>query len=224
MTPLPIAVLISGQGSNLGAILAAIDAGRCNARVRAVISDRDSAAGLESARARGIATAVVRLKDFGSREQWDAALAAAVAEYAPGLVVLAGFMKLVGPAFITRFRSAVINVHPSLLPLFPGTDGPAQALRAGVRVSGCTVHLVDSGVDTGPIIAQAAVPVLASDDADALHHRIQRAEHRLLPAVIDNIARGAIELAPQIRVAAHCFDEGAMLCSPAVSGDSNVSK
>lgn len=222
--PLPIAVLISGKGSNLAAILASIDAGRCDAQVCAVLSDRDSAAGLELARKRAIRTAVVRLKDYPSRETWDAALTAAVAEDRPALVVLAGFMKLVGPTFIERFRACVLNVHPSLLPAFPGTDGPAQALRAGVRVSGCTVHLVDSGVDTGPIVAQAVVPVLPADDAESLHQRIQRAEHRLLPAVIDAIARGVIELGPEIRAAQRCFDEGAMLVSPALLRDSSASK
>ena len=216
---LPIAVLISGTGSNLGAILAAIENGRCDARVCAVLSDRDSAAGLALAQSRGIATAVIKLKDYENRERWDAALAEAAAAYEPSLIVLAGFMKLVGKAFIERFPSRVINVHPSLLPLFPGTDGPAQALRARVRVSGCSVHIVDSGVDTGPIVAQAVVQVLPADDADRLHLRIQGAEHRLLPAVIDAIARGAIELSPSLRIAEPCFDEGAMLVSPALFGD-----
>jgi phosphoribosylglycinamide formyltransferase-1 len=108
-------------------------------------------------------------------------------------------------------------VHPALLPLFPGIDAPAQALRAGVRVSGCTVHVVDSGIDTGPIIAQAVVPVLPGDDAEQLHQRIQRLEHRLLPAVIDGIARGRIELGAEVRVAPGCFDADAMLASPAIS-------
>jgi phosphoribosylglycinamide formyltransferase-1 len=187
--------------------------------VCAVLSDRESAAGLALAQSRGIPTAVVKLKDYETRERWDAALAEAAAAHEPSLVVLAGFMKLVGKAFIERFRSRVINVHPSLLPLFPGTDGPAQALLARVRVSGCSVHIVDSGVDSGPIVAQAVVPVLPADDADRLHRRIQGAEHRLLPAVIDAIARGAIALSPTLRIAEACFDEGAMLVSPALFGD-----
>jgi phosphoribosylglycinamide formyltransferase-1 len=217
---LPIAVLISGKGSNLAAIFSAIDAGQCAARVCAVLSDRESAEGLELARARGIATAVVKLKDYPSRERWDAALADAVAAHEPGLVVLAGFMKLVGAAFIERFCSRIVNVHPSLLPAFAGTDGPAQAVRAGVRVSGCTVHLVDGGIDTGTIIAQAVVPVLPADDVDRLHQRIQRAEHRLLPAVIDAVARGAIELGTTIRVEQDLFDAHAVLVSPNLHGDS----
>jgi phosphoribosylglycinamide formyltransferase-1 len=216
---LSIAVLISGKGSNLGAIFDAIEAGRCHARVCAVLSDRESAEGLELAKARSIATAVVKLKDYENRERWDAALADAVAAHDPSLVVLAGFMKLVGRAFITRFTSRVINVHPSLLPAFAGTDGPAQAVRACVRVSGCTVHVVDSGIDTGPIIAQAVVPVLPADDAAALHLRIQRAEHQLLPQVIDAIARGAVELGSTIRIAGACFEDGAMLMSPTLARD-----
>ena len=132
----------------------------------------------------------------------------------PALVVLAGFMKLVGAHTIARFPSRIINIHPALLPSFPGAQGPADAIAAGVRVSGCTVHVVDSGVDSGPIIAQAAVPVLPDDSADRLHERIQRVEHRLLPAVIDAIARGAIELAPAVRIAPASFAADAFLFSP----------
>jgi phosphoribosylglycinamide formyltransferase-1 len=118
---------------------------------------------------------------------------------------------------IARFPGRIINVHPALLPLFPGIDGPAQAVRAGVRVSGCTVHVVDSGVDTGPIIAQGVVPVLPGDDADRLHRRIQQLEHRLLPAVIDGVARGRIELGAEVRIAERWFDPAAMLASPALA-------
>jgi phosphoribosylglycinamide formyltransferase-1 len=216
---LPIAILISGTGSNLRAILEAADAGRCDVDVRAVISDRESAKGLDLARGRSIPTRVVKLKDFADRAQWDIALTQTVAEHAPSLVVLAGFMRVVGQAMIARFPGLIINVHPALLPLFPGTDGPAQAVRAGVRVSGCTVHVVDSGVDTGPIIAQAVVPVLPGDDADRLHERIQRLEHRLLPAVIDGVARGRIELGSEVRVAERWFDPAAMLVSPAIAAE-----
>jgi phosphoribosylglycinamide formyltransferase 1 len=216
MNPLPLVVLISGTGSNLAAILQAIDARRCAAEVRAVISDRASAKGLELARQRTIPTAVVALKEFADRERWNEALAQAIAEHEPALIVLAGFMRVVNATVIDRFPNRIINVHPALLPLFPGHDAPTQAVRAGVRVSGCTVHVVDSGVDTGPIIAQAVVPVLPDDDDDSLHRRIQIQEHRLLPAVIDGIAHGHIELLPKVRVAARCFDEGAMLASPAL--------
>jgi phosphoribosylglycinamide formyltransferase-1 len=211
---LPIVVLISGAGSNLRAVLAAIDERRCDARVIAVISDRDSAKGLELARARGIETAVVKMKDFASRELWDEALTRAIASYDPALIVLAGFMKLLGMHTVARFPRRIINIHPALLPLFPGAHGPADAIAAKVRVSGCTVHVVDSGVDSGPIIAQAVVPVLPDDDGERLHQRIQRVEHRLLPAVIDAIARGVVALAPEVRIAEACFDADALLLSP----------
>jgi phosphoribosylglycinamide formyltransferase-1 len=213
---LPIVVLISGTGSNLEAILRAIDAGRCAAEVRAVISDRESAKGLELARQRGIPSAVVKLKDFPDRAQWNVALAIAVAGFAPELVVLAGFMRVVAAPFIERFPFRIINVHPALLPSFPGTDAPAQALRAGVRVTGCTVHLVDRGIDTGAIIGQVAVPVLPDDDEQRLHERIQRAEHRLLPAVVDGVARGRIVLGSSIRHTDSAWDESAVLSSPKI--------
>jgi phosphoribosylglycinamide formyltransferase-1 len=211
---LSLTVLASGKGSNLGAILAAIDAGRCDARVHKVISDRSDAGALDLAGQRGIATAVVKLKDFGSRAHWDSALLDAVATPAPDLVVFAGFMRLVGAAMVTRFASRIINVHPSLLPLFPGSDAPAQAIAARVRLSGCTVHVVDRGVDSGAIIAQAAVPLLPDDDAPRLHRRIAVAEHRLLPAVIDGIARGCIELGAQVRIDPAWFSPDGILCSP----------
>jgi phosphoribosylglycinamide formyltransferase-1 len=210
---LPIVVLISGSGTNLAAVLDAIASGRCDAEVRAVISDRSSARGLERARTAGIASRVVRIADFADREQWNLGLADAVAGYEPQLVVLAGFMRVLGAAFIERFAGRIINIHPALLPLFPGTDGPAQALAAGVRVSGCTVHVADAGIDTGAILAQAVVPVLDGDDPERLHQRIQAAEHKLLPAVIDAIARGDIALAGGVRIAARCTDESAVLTS-----------
>ncbi len=190
---LKLAVLISGAGSNLRAILGAIDEERCDAEVIAVLSDRD-ADGLAQATDRGIPTAIVRPKDHVDRAAWDAALAAKVASFAPDLVVCAGFMRIVGPNMIAAFTHRIVNVHPALLPSFPGTDGAAQAIAKGVRIAGCTVHLVDAGVDTGPILAQAAVPVLPGDDAHSLQARIQIHEHRLLPAVIDAVARGTILL------------------------------
>lgn len=187
-----LVVLVSGRGSNLKAIARAIASGACRASIAAVISDRHSAEALAFATEQGIATAVLRPKDFADKAAWDAALAEAIAGHAPDLVVLAGFMRIVGPAMLARFPYRIVNVHPALLPAFPGTDGPAQAIAKGVRLSGCTVHLVDAGVDTGPILAQGAVPVLPADDAASLHARIQTVEHRLLPFVIDAIGRGAI--------------------------------
>jgi phosphoribosylglycinamide formyltransferase 1 len=168
--PLSLLVLVSGQGSNLRALWEAIDAGRCAARVRAVVSDRPE------------------------RTAWDAALCAELTRHGADLIVLAGFMRILGGAVLARFGGRIINVHPSLLPAFPGVNAPAQALAQGVTLSGCTVHLVDAGVDSGPILAQAAVPVLAGDDATTLHARIQTTEHRLLPAVVHAVATGRLRL------------------------------
>jgi phosphoribosylglycinamide formyltransferase-1 len=196
VVPLRIAVLASGRGSNLRAIFAAIDAGRCAARVVGVVSDRPSAQALALAEERGVPTAVVPLSSKHERGAWDVRLAETVAALEPTVVVLAGFMRIVGPAMLARFPGRILNVHPSLLPAFPGTHAPAQALAAGVRITGCTVHVVDAGVDSGPILAQGAVPVLPGDDVSRLHARIQRVEHRLLPAVIDAVARGDVALHP----------------------------
>lgn len=211
-----LVVLVSGRGSNLRAIQAAIDSGRCRALIRGVVSDRGEAEALRFAAEKGIPTAVVRPKDYESRAHWDAALAKTVAEFEPNLVVLAGFMRIVGPAILSRFPDSMLNVHPALLPAFPGADGPAQAIAKGVRLSGCTVHLVDAGVDTGPILAQAAVPVLPTDDASALHARIQVEEHRLLPAVIDAIAKGWIIPGSQPAFSAQCPFGAGTLVSPTI--------
>lgn len=191
---LPLAILISGTGSNLRAIHAAIRAGLCDAEITAVVSDRADAQGLQFAAGHGIPTRVVRMRDHSDRTLWDRALATAVAEFQPRLVVLAGFMRIVGAAFIERFEHRIINVHPALLPLFPGVDAPAQAVAARVPLSGCTVHVVDAGVDTGPVLAQAVVRVPSGGTAQALHQRIQVAEHQLLPRVIDAISRKQILL------------------------------
>jgi phosphoribosylglycinamide formyltransferase-1 len=212
--PLRLVVLASGHGSNLLALADAIAAGRCAARITAVVSDRPRAPALALAAERGLATAVVRPRDHADRAAWDAALAGAIAAHEPDLVVLAGFMRLVGAPVLARFGGRLVNVHPSLLPAFPGLDAPAQAVRAGVRLSGCTVHLVDAGVDTGPILAQAAVPVHPDDDGDALHARIQRVEHRLLPRVIDAVATGRIALGPPPRPVAPFDPDDAELVSP----------
>ncbi len=189
-------VLASGRGSNLRAICQAIDEGRCEARIVGVVSDKRSAAALEFAEARGIPTRVVPLKKGDDRDQWNAELAHQVVALGPELLVLAGFMRILGSPFLERFPGRIINVHPALLPSFPGHDAPKDALEGGVRISGCTVHIVDDGVDTGPIIAQAAVPVLQDDTPETLHARIQIQEHRLLPEVINRIALGEIELNP----------------------------
>lgn len=193
---LPLVILISGTGSNLRAIHASIRAGHCDAKITAVVSDRADAQGLKFAAEHEIPTRVVQMRDHPSRAHWDAALADAVAEFQPQLVVLAGFMRIVGAAFIERFEHRIINVHPALLPLFPGVDAPAQAVAARVPISGCTVHVVDAGVDTGPVLAQAVVRLSSQERAQSLHQRIQVAEHQLLPRVIHAISRKQILLGP----------------------------
>lgn len=171
-----IVVLLSGSGTNLQALLDADDLG---GDIVLVVSDRPGAGGLERARAAGVPTAVVAPADHPDRPCWEAALREVVAAASPDLVVLAGFMRILSGAFVTRWP--VINVHPSLLPAFPGAHAPRDALAWGAKVTGCTVHLVDEEVDHGPIIAQEAVPVEPGDDETSLHRRIQAVEHRLLP-------------------------------------------
>ena len=208
-----VVVLVSGRGSNLRAICAAIDAGTCDANVVGVVSDRRNAAALEFAKGRGIPTKTVSLRKGDDRDAWNESLADEVATLNPELVVLAGFMRVLGAPLLERFPGRIINVHPALLPSFAGHSGPQDALDGGVRISGCTVHVVDAGVDTGPILAQAAVPVLADDTADTLHARIQVQEHQLLPRVIHQIALGAITLDP-LTVSTPVADPDRSLCVP----------
>ena len=163
------------------------------------------------------AAAVVSPKAHESREAWDAALAARVGASEAQLVVLAGFMRIVGKAMLERFPNRIVNVHPALLPSFPGAHGAEEAIAKGVRIAGCTVHLVDAGVDTGPILAQAAVPVLPGDDAKTLHARIQVHEHTLLPAVIDAIARGGVVLGDRPIWKEVLWHTGESLVSPPIS-------
>jgi phosphoribosylglycinamide formyltransferase-1 len=208
-----VVVLVSGRGSNLRAICNAIDTGTCDANIVGVVSDRKKAAALGFAQERGIPTRIVSLRKGDDRDAWNESLAEAVAALKPNLIVLAGFMRVLGPPLLERFRGRIINVHPALLPSFAGHNGPQDALDGGVRISGCTVHIVDAGVDTGPILAQAAVPVLANDTADTLHARIQVQEHRLLPRVIHQIAIGAIALDP-LSVSTPVADEAQSLTVP----------
>ncbi len=194
MSVLRVAVLVSGGGTNLQALLDAAAAGDLPARIVRVVSDRRSAVALERARGAGVPTRVVRPRDFAERAGFDAALAAALAESGADLVVHAGFMRIVGPAYLAAWSGRCVNVHPSLLPAFPGLDAPRQALEYGVRYSGCTVHFVDEGVDTGPVILQEPVPVHPDDTPETLHRRIQQAEWRLLPAAVRLIAQGRLRL------------------------------
>jgi len=192
--PLRLGVLVSGSGTNLGAILAAVHAGKLDADVRVVISNKLAAGGLERARAAGVPAVAIPHAGFASRELFDEALVACLCEHDVEWVVLAGFMRVVTPVLLDAFPRRVINIHPALLPAFPGVDGPGQALAYGVKVAGCTVHLVDAGVDTGPVIAQAAVPVLEGDDRDRLAARILEQEHALLVEVIGWLSQGRLRV------------------------------
>ncbi|WP_062380480.1 phosphoribosylglycinamide formyltransferase [Demequina pelophila] len=183
-----VVVLASGAGSTLAALLAgAGDA--AGYRVAAVVSDRDDAGALAHARAAGVPTAVVRLADFPDRATWDAALARAVASFTPDLVMLAGFMRLVGDAMLAAWGGRMLNTHPSLLPAYPGAHAVRDALAGGAKVTGCTLILVDAGVDTGPIVAQAAVEVRQNDDEAGLHARIKAVERALVVDTLGRLAR-----------------------------------
>jgi phosphoribosylglycinamide formyltransferase-1 len=185
-----IGVLISGRGSNLQAILDATRDGRLDARVAVVISNRDDAAGLRRAQEAGVETCVLSHRDFPSRDTYDGALVDVLRAHAVDLVCLAGFMRLLSPAFVDAFPRAILNIHPSLLPSFPGLDAQKQAIEHGVKVSGVTVHFVTADLDAGPIVLQAAVPVLPGDTAHTLASRILVEEHRLYPEAIRLVLAG----------------------------------
>ena len=189
---LRIVVLISGRGTNLQAIMAAIADGSLPADLRAVVCNEPGAAGMARARQAGYETVVVRHCDFSTRERFDAALADAIDAFDPELVVLAGFMRVLTPGFVRRYAGRLINVHPSLLPDFPGLDTHARAIAAGTPVHGATVHFVTEDLDGGPIIVQARVPVLAEDDPDTLAARVLAQEHVILPQAIRWFAQGRI--------------------------------
>ncbi|MFF2845016.1 phosphoribosylglycinamide formyltransferase [Streptomyces sp. NPDC058001] len=195
-----LVVLVSGSGTNLQALLdavAALGAEAYGAEIVAVGADRAGIAGLERAERAGLPTFVCRVKDHPTREAWDRALAEATAAYEPDLVVSAGFMKIVGKEFLARFGGRFINTHPALLPSFPGAHGVRDALAYGAKVTGCTVHFVDDGVDTGPIIAQGVVEVRDEDYADegaALHERIKEVERTLLVDVVGRLARDGFSI------------------------------
>jgi phosphoribosylglycinamide formyltransferase-1 len=189
---LPLGVLVSGSGTNLQAILdAASEAGAAFA-VRVVISNRPRAAALQRAVAAGVPSLAVSHRRFADREEFEAALIEALVSHGVEWVVLAGFMRLLTPHFLRAFPERVINIHPSILPAFPGVHAQRQAIEHGVKISGCTVHFVDEGTDTGPIIGQAAVPVLATDTEESLATRILEQEHRLFPAVLQLLAEGRV--------------------------------
>jgi len=192
MTAKKIVILISGRGSNMEALLDA----KLPARVAAVISNNPQAKGLATAQKRGVTTAVVDHRSFPDRAAFDAALAAEIDRHRPDLVALAGFMRITTEPFIERYRGRMMNIHPSLLPAFPGLHTHRAALAAGVRIHGCTVHFAAPVVDAGPIIAQAAVPVLPGDTEELLAARVLKEEHRIYPEAVRGFLEGRIRLGP----------------------------
>jgi phosphoribosylglycinamide formyltransferase-1 len=194
MAKLRLGVLVSGGGTNLQAILDAVARGELDAEVRVVISNQPGARALERAEKAGVATSVISHREFPDRAAFDARLVARLREADVTHVVLAGFMRLVTPVLLDAFPWRIINIHPALLPAFPGVHAQRQALAYGVKVSGCTVHFVDSGTDSGPVIAQATVPVLDGDTEESLAARILVEEHRLLVAVLAAVAAGEVRV------------------------------
>jgi phosphoribosylglycinamide formyltransferase 1 len=204
-----LVIIISGRGSNMEAI---VNAG-LPGKVAAVISNRAEAQGLDTARRLGVPTRVVDHRHFPDREAFDAELERRIAEHEPDLVALAGFMRILTPGFVAQFRGRLINIHPSLLPAFPGLDTHARALEAGARIHGCTVHFVTDAVDHGPIVIQAAVPVLPNDTEEALAARVLEQEHRIYPQAIRWFLQGRLHLdgnrvevrdAPPAGLVLHC--------------------
>jgi phosphoribosylglycinamide formyltransferase-1 len=193
MTNKTIGVLISGRGSNLQALIDAQQRGELGGEIGLVLSNVETAPGLERARRAGIPTAVRSHRSL-TREEYDAVLVGVLREHGVELVCLAGFMRLLSPVFLRAFPGRVLNIHPALLPAFPGLHAPQQAFDHGVKVSGATVHLVDEGLDSGPIVVQEAVPVLSTDTAEALAERILEAEHRIYPRAVRLMLEGRCRL------------------------------
>ncbi len=190
-----IAVLVSGSGTNLQTLIEQLHEDEASGiEIAVVISDRQKAYALTRAKRAGIPTQIVRTQDFENRIAFDAAISKHIENYSVELIVLAGFMKLFQPPFVRKYRNRIINVHPSLLPAFPGATPVADTLAYGVKVAGVTVHFVDENIDTGPIIAQTVVPVYDTDDAESLHKRIQIEEHKLYPKVIKRYAQGKLKV------------------------------
>jgi phosphoribosylglycinamide formyltransferase-1 len=189
-----IVVLVSGAGTNLQALIDATADPAYGVRIAAVGADRDQIEGLSRAGRAGIPTFVCRVADYPTRPDWDVALASQVAAYRPELVVLAGFMKLAGPAFLAQFGGRTVNTHPALSPSFPGVQGPRDALDYGVKVTGCTLFVVDAGVDTGPIVDQRAVAVHGDDTVKTLHERIKTAERQMLVDCVGRMVRNGFSV------------------------------
>jgi len=214
-TPLKIGVLVSGSGSNLQAVIAQIENGTINAEIVCVISNRGDAYALERAKRHRIPAIHLDHRLYTGREAYDAALVETLREFGVQLVVLAGFMRIVTPVLLDAFPHAIMNIHPALLPAFPGLHAQQQALDYGVKVSGCTVHFVDAGTDTGPVIIQAAVPVLPGDTEETLSARIQAEEHRIYPAAIRMFAEGRLSVSGRnVTIAPYPFSPATTLENP----------
>ena len=212
---LRLGVLVSGGGTNLQAILDACGRGQIDASVEVVISDKSEAYALKRAREAGVRAIVLEKKSFHTREEFDAGLAKTLKEHRVDLVCLAGFMRLLTPGLIKAFPERILNIHPSLLPAFPGLDVQRKVLEHGARFSGCTVHIVDEGCDTGPIVIQAVVPVAPDDTADTLGARILEQEHRIYPRAIQFFAEGRIEIeGRRVRIRKAGFTGSALLNPP----------
>ena len=212
-----IVILISGRGSNMRSLLDAVAAGSLPVRVAAVLSNRGDAPGLETAAARGVATRVVDHRAFAGREAFDAALAVAIDSFAPDLVLLAGFMRILSDGFVQHYAGRLLNIHPSLLPSFPGLHTHRRALAEGVRVHGCTVHFVTPSLDHGPIVVQAAVPVLDGDDEASLAARVLAQEHRVYPLAVRWFVEERLHVVDGRVVCAASQDGAKVLISPPVS-------
>ena len=216
---LPIAVLISGSGTNLQSIIDAIAAKRLDAQIEIVLSNKSDAYGLVRAKDHGIATEVIDHKAFPSREAYDQAIVDLLRARAVRLVVLAGFMRLLSPVFVKAFSNRIMNIHPSLLPSFPGLHVQKKAIEHGVRFSGCTVHFVNEECDEGPIIIQAVVPVFPDDTAEQLAARILKQEHRIYPRAIQLYAEGRLNVIGRTVVIDHIAkDDSATLAQPPLDG------
>lgn len=189
-----LAVFASGSGSNLQAMIEASKRGKISGRIVLVLSDNEKSFALERARQHNIEAVFIDPRNYSDRETYDKAVVSLIQEKDVGLVVLAGFMRLLSPYFIREYRDRIMNIHPALLPSFPGVDGVRQALQYGVKVSGCTVHFVDEGLDTGPIILQEAVDVYDNDTVESLHERIHEVEHRLYPLAVQLFIEGRLRL------------------------------
>jgi len=211
-----IVILISGRGSNMEALIAARDAGTLPVNIAAVISNRPAALGLETAEKAGITAHYIDHQAFAERDAFDAALAECIDGFAPDLVVLAGFMRILSDAFVRHYAGRLMNIHPSLLPAFPGLHTHRRALEEGVRIHGCTVHFVTPALDHGPVIIQAAVPVLDHDDEATLAARVLRQEHRIYPQAVRWFVDGRLRLDDgRVRLAGELAD-GAVLIAPEV--------